>query len=183
MKILLHICCAPCATHCINLLKNLGYEVVGFFYNPNIHPPKEYERRKAELEKIRKYFEIDVIEWKYDVENWFKYIKGYEKEREGGKRCELCIKMRLEETAKYARMKGFDAFTTTLTISPWKNSKKIFEIGRKISEKYNIRFLEIDFKKNDGFKKSVELSKRYNMYRQKYCGCIFSYLDRLHKNK
>ncbi len=177
----MHICCAPCATHCINLLKEMGYDVIGFFYNPNIHPAKEYEKRKNELEKLRKYFGIEIIEGEYDVKGWFEKIKGYEKEKEGGKRCEICYKIRLEETAKIARELGIKYFTTTLTISPWKDSRKIFRIGNEISKKYDVKFLEIDFKKNDGFKKSVELSKKFKMYRQKYCGCIFSLLERMKK--
>ncbi len=161
----------------------MGYDVIGFFYNPNIHPKKEYERRKMELKKIQNFFNVKILEGNYDVKRWFENVKGLEKEREGGKRCEICYKIRLEETAKKARSLGINVITTTLTVSPWKNSKKIFQIGKSISKEYNVKFLEIDFKKKDGFKKSITFSKILNLYRQKYCGCIFSFQKLLEKKR
>lgn len=176
-KTLVHVCCAPCSTYSFEKLFLDGVSPVGFFYNPNIHPQDEYKRRLDEL--IRFYdlqnYELVVQEDNSDV--WFDSIKGLESEPEGGKRCEICFKLRLEKTAIYAKENNFDGFTTVLTISPHKNSAVINRIGKELEEKHNIYFLEENFKKNDGFKKSLELSKQYNLYRQSYCGCIFSGKD------
>ncbi len=169
----MHACCAPCATHVVNVLRE-KYEVVAYFYNPNIHPESEYHLRLKNMIKLAEVYELPLIVGEYEVDRWFKKIKGYENEREGGKRCEKCFELRLEETAKLAKEIGASIFTTTLTISPHKNAKTINSIGKNLADKYKIKFLEADFKKKDGFKKSVEESKRLGLYRQNYCGCIFS---------
>ncbi len=169
----MHACCAPCATHVVNVLRE-KYEVVAYFYNPNIHPESEYHLRLKNMIKLAEVYELPLIVGEYEVDRWFKKIKGYENEREGGKRCEKCFELRLKETAKLAKEIGASIFTTTLTISPHKNAKTINNIGKNLEDKYKIKFLEADFKKKDGFKKSVEESKRLGLYRQNYCGCIFS---------
>lgn len=179
-KLLLHVCCAPCSTHVIQLLSR-EFEVTLFFYNPNIHPEQEYIQR---LEDARRYAEnvgIGLIEGAYEREKWFKFIKGFENEKEGGKRCEECFRMRLSRTAEKGVEIGSEFFTTTLTISPHKDARLINAIGREISNTYTIKFYEADFKKKDGFKRSVELSKKAGLRRQNYCGCIFSMRNRKSK--
>lgn len=168
MRILLHICCAPCSTHSIEVLKQ-NNEITLFFYNPCIYPKEEFNKRLENAKILAKEYNLKLIIPKYDHNEFLNYIKGYENEPENGKRCLLCYEQRLKKSAEYAKLNRFDNFTTTLTISPHKNSKKIFEIANKLR-----RFLEIDFKKKDGFKHSVELSKKYRLYRQSYCGCEFS---------
>lgn len=169
-KVLLHICCCSCASVCIERLEEEGFEVIGFFYNPNIHPESEYQRRK-EIEKLKKNFKIEIIEAEYIPEEWFRAVKGLENEPEGGKRCEVCFKLRLKKTRELCLEKNFDYFTSTLTISPHKDSKLIEELGLSLDKE---RFLPRDFKKRDGFKESVKKSKELGLYRQNYCGCIFS---------
>ncbi len=173
MKLLLHICCAPDATHPIQIL-NDEYELGAFFYNPNIHPAGEYARRLEDMKGLSKKWGIALYEGEYDKGRWLSLTKEYKDEPEGGKRCEACYRMRLEETAERARAEGYDLFGAVLTISPHKDARKINEIGRVAGEKYGIPFLESDFKKKDGFKKSVELSRRLGLYRQNYCGCVYS---------
>ena len=172
-KLLLHICCAPDATVAFQRLSD-DYQVTGFFYNPNIHPESEYTLRLEEAGKLSKSFGVELIKPSYDAEEWFSSIKGYEKEKEGGLRCMGCFFMRMEKTAIFAKENGFEAFTTNLTVSPHKNADLINSIGEKISKTYNIKFLPQNLKKNDGFKISVELSRKHNLYRQNYCGCKFS---------
>jgi len=150
------------------------FEITGFFYNPNIHPKKEYEKRLNEITTWTQQQAIPLIVHKYDVDFWFDLVKGFEKEPEGGKRCDICFKMRLEQTAIFAKQNGFDFFTTTLSISPHKNSTLINKIGKELGKKFDVQFLESNFKKKDGFKRSIELSKKYNFYRQNYCGCVYS---------
>jgi len=176
-KILLHICCAPCSTSAVEQLKQSGFEVAGFFYNPNIHPKKEYEQRASELKKIEDSVNIKVFRhenYEEEVAKWFSCIKGFENEKEGGKRCELCYELRLRKTAEKAKEEGFDSFATTLTISPHKNAKVINAVGERIARETGVEYYPSDFKKKDGFKKSIELSKRYSLKRQNYCGCVFS---------
>ncbi|OGI20990.1 MAG: hypothetical protein A2287_03475 [Candidatus Melainabacteria bacterium RIFOXYA12_FULL_32_12] len=173
-KLLVHTCCAPCSTYVFEKLISENFSIEGFFYNPNIHPHEEYTRR---LEELLLYSEIK--KYKISVKNeppnrWHETMLGLEQEKEGGTRCRLCFQLRLEETAIFAKKRNFDGFTTTLTISPHKNAKIINEIGKELEAKYNIYFLGADFKKNDGFKKSLDLSQKYNLYRQSYCGCEFS---------
>lgn len=171
--LLLHICCAPCSTASIERLKN-NYNVTGIFYNPNIYPEKEYLKRLKETEKYCQHFGINLIKFDYSHLEWLDKIKGLEREKEGRKRCLKCFKIRLDKVAKEAKERDFDFFTTTLSISPHKNFEDIKKIGDELAKKYKINFLAIDFKKQDGFKKSLELSKRHNLYRQNYCGCEFS---------
>jgi predicted adenine nucleotide alpha hydrolase (AANH) superfamily ATPase len=175
LKILAHLCCAPDALYVVQLLRET-YKVGGYFYNPNIHPESEYKLRLKETEKIAKILNFKLIEGDYDSENWFRMIKGFEEEPEKGRRCDICYAMRLDRTARKAKEEGYDLFSTTLTISPWKKAHKINQIGRMLGKKYKIKFLEADFKKKDGFKKSVKLSKKFGLYRQNYCGCTFSKL-------
>ncbi|MFQ6084197.1 MAG: epoxyqueuosine reductase QueH [Candidatus Aminicenantia bacterium] len=172
-RILAHICCAPDALYVIQILKD-NYQVSGYFYNPNIHPKEEYDLRLKETRNIADIINFELTEENYEKDKWFKMIEGFEQEPEKGKRCDICYAMRLDRTAKKAKEMGYDIFTTIMTISPWKKSAKINQIGRMLANKYKIKFLEADFKKKDGFKKSVELSKKYNLYRQDYCGCTFS---------
>lgn len=171
MKILLHICCAVCATACVERLREEGHQLCGFFYNSNIQPPGEYLKRLQQTEELARQQDFPLIVGDYDVHQWSLRTKGWEKEPEGGKRCAECFHLRLEETAGVTKEKGFSAFTTTLTLSPHKDSKVINEIGRNVG---NNLFLARDFKKQNGFKRAQELSKQYNLYHQDYCGCIFS---------
>lgn len=171
-KILVHTCCAPCSTYSFEKLVEYGIIPVGFFYNPNIHPENEYKRRLNELEGYSNIKKYSLIIKEDSSAVWFEAVKGFEEEKEGGKRCEICYKLRLEKTAIFAKENNFDGFSTVLTISPHKNSAVINQIGKELSEKYDIYFHEENFKKNDGFKKSLEISKEYNLYRQNYCGCL-----------
>lgn len=173
-KIILHACCAPCASYPIKKLLDDGYEPVVFFYNPNIFPLKEYDIRRVELEKYCQKINVEYIEGPYEIKEFYEKIKGFEKEKEKGKRCSLCFNLRLDKTAQLAKEKNIKYFTTTLSVSPHKNSDQIFEQGRIISEKYCVEFLEYNFKKQDGFKISRQIAKENNMYAQKYCGCEFS---------
>lgn len=174
-KLLLHVCCAPCATYVIELLKN-EYEIALYFYNPNIFPEEEYNARAEELIRFVKEMhpKIDVIVQEYDHNIFLQITKEFKKEPERGKRCTICYNLRLEETAKKAKEMSFDVFTSTLSISPYKNANIINGLGEGLSKKYKLEYLISDFKKNDGYKKSIELSKKYNLYRQNYCGCEFS---------
>ncbi len=174
MKLLVHTCCAPCATYSIEKLQQDNHDVTVFFYNPNIQPLEEYKQRRDELIIFAKKMNYSLIIKDESSEHWMERVKGFENEPEGGLRCAECFKIRLEETAKYATDNGFEGFTTVLTISPHKNSKIINEIGKELEKKHKVIFLEENFKKNDGFKKSVELSRQHKMYRQTYCGCTYS---------
>lgn len=172
-KLLLHVCCAPCSTHAINELKK-DYDLTLYFYNPNIHKEDEYKKRLNEVKKIALKLDLPLIVGKYNIDKWFRATKGQEKEKEGGKRCSTCFFLRLEDVAKYAKKHKFHAFTTTLSVSPHKNVTIINMIGKRLNTKHCVDFLAADFKKNDGYKKSLELSKKHGLYRQKYCGCIYS---------
>ncbi len=174
-KLLLHACCAPCSSAVLERLGNI-FEITIYYYNPNITDKEEYQKRINEIQKfIEKFptkYKISLIEGCYEPEKFFSIAKGLEEEKERGKRCYLCYKLRLEETAKLAEYLHFPYFATTLTLSPYKNSNWLNEIGQNL--KYNTTYLYSDFKKNNGYKKSIELSKEYNLYRQNYCGCIYS---------
>ncbi len=176
-KILLHSCCAPCSSHVITYLAPF-FDITILYYNPNISPYDEYLKRKEEQIKLIKCLKspnkIDYIDCDYDNDLYEKAIKGYEKCPERGARCSICFKLRLEKTAELAKKNNYDYFCTTLTVSPYKNTTLINEIGIDLSKKYHINWLPSDFKKNDGYKKSIELSKKYNLYRQNYCGCKYS---------
>jgi predicted adenine nucleotide alpha hydrolase (AANH) superfamily ATPase len=172
-RLLLHMCCAPCSTHVINLLRK-KYAVETFFYNPNIHPRGEYRLRYLESKSFTERIGIAFHKGDYSPGEWFKKISGHEKDKEGGERCCICFQIRLEMTAKKAASEGFEYFTTTLTISPHKNADIINSIGREVASRYGVEFLEANFKKKDGFKTSVGLSRRHGLRRQSYCGCIYS---------
>lgn len=176
-RILLHSCCAPCSSAVITFLTNY-FDITILYYNPNISPIEEYNKRKEEqiklINTIDKIGKIDIIDCDYDNNIYEKMIKGYEECLERGARCTICFNLRLEKTAKIAAENNYDYFCTTLTVSPYKNANLINQIGKNLSEKYKIKWLYSDFKKADGYKKSIELSKKYNLYRQDYCGCIYS---------
>lgn len=179
--LLLHACCAPCSSAVLERLSNF-FKITIIYYNPNITEEKEYLKRLTELKdfikKIKTKYPINIIDTRYDPKEFFTIAKGLEKEKERGKRCYECYKLRLEETAKVAKKQGFDFFTTTLTLSPYKNTTWLNEIGEELSKKYQASYLYSDFKKKNGYKRSIELSKEYKLYRQDYCGCIYSKLER-----
>lgn len=175
-KILLHSCCAPCLTSTSEVLSS-DYEVVPFWFNPNIEPEAEHKKRLKYFKgfcDIKNFEPVIIDEFQVDNIFWRKNIKGLEEEKEGGLRCKKCIYLRLEKTAQYAEEHGFNIFGTTLTVSPHKNAEMINQIGQKLSEKYGIEYLAADFKKNNGYARSLELSKELDIYRQSYCGCEFS---------
>jgi len=172
-SLLLHICCANCATIPIELLQD-QFKVKLLWYNPNIYPQSEYQKRLADVKKLAKIYKIDLIIINDDFEKWHELTRGLEKEKEGEKRCDICFQMRLQKTAEIGHKKGFDYFATTLTIGPQKKAEKVNQIGEIMAKKYVIKFYSADFKKKDGFKKSLDLSKKYSFYRQNYCGCIYS---------
>ncbi len=180
-SLLLHSCCGPCSSYCIEYLSNF-FKVTVFYYNPNIYPDEEYYHRVKEQQRFINEFEtkypVSFIEGDYDKESFYSIAKGLEKEPEKGKRCHKCYELRLRRTAEVAEKKGFDFFTTTLTISPMKDSMVLNEIGEKVSLGLSAKWLPSDFKKKEGYKRSTELSKEYNMYRQDYCGCVYSYNER-----
>lgn len=173
-KILLHICCAPCSTYVIKFL-SCEFDVIGYFYNPNIFPEKEYYFRVEEMKNYALKINLPLIVGEYDPDNWFKLIQGFENEIEGGNRCKICYKMRLESTVNLALKNKFQNFTTTLSISPKKKAFLINQVGEDLGNQYNLNFYKADFKKKDGFKISVQMSKELGMYRQNYCGCKFSF--------
>ena len=176
-KLLLHSCCGPCSTACIERLTEY-FDITILYYNPNIEPKEEYEKRKQyQIEVINKIDtknKLDIMDCDWDNESYKKCIKGLELEPEGGARCSKCYYLRMDYTASKAKEKGYDYFATTLTVSPYKHSKTINLIGESIAKKYDIKFLYSDFKKQDGYKRSIELSKKFNLYRQDYCGCLYS---------
>ncbi len=174
--LLLHSCCAPCSSSCLEkVTKHFKTDI--FYYNPNITDKSEYDKRLLEqIEFCKKVYldKVGVIRGDYDKEEFLKAIKGYESDKEGGNRCKICYLLRLEETAKMAKQKGYDYFTTTLSVSPYKNANWLNEIGESLAEKYGVGYLYADFKKENGYLRSIELSKEHNLYRQNYCGCEFS---------
>lgn len=176
-RLLLHSCCAPCSSHVITYLTNY-FDITILYYNPNIYPYEEYIKRKNEqiklINEIKTINKLDIIDCDYDNDLFNKLIKGLEREPERGKRCTICYKMRMEKTAIIAKKNSYDYFCTTLSVSPYKNANLINLIGKELEKKYDIKWLYSDFKKKDGYKKSIELSKTYNLYRQSYCGCVYS---------
>ena len=172
-SVLLHTCCGPCSTACIERLKD-NFNVTVYFYNPNIEPKEEYLHRKEVQLKLLKELNIPYIDADYDNEVFREKTKGLECEPEGGARCPVCFKIRMGKTAQVAHDNGFDYFCTSLTVSPHKNSAIINLIGDSIGEKEGIKFLHSDFKKREGYKRSIELSKEYDLYRQDYCGCLYA---------
>lgn len=175
--LLLHSCCAPCSSYCLEYLSNY-FHITVFYYNPNIYPAEEYAHRVAEqqnlIAQMPAKYPVSFIEGVNDPAVFYNMVSGYESLKEGGARCFLCYEMRLRETAMLAKKQNFDYFTTTLTLSPLKNSAKINEIGEKLSKEFDVNYLFSDFKKRGGYLRSIELSKQYNIYRQNYCGCEFS---------
>ena len=180
-KLLLHACCAPCSSYVLEYLSKY-FEITLYYYNPNIHPELEYNRRIEELKKFISEFngvnKIGLVEEEYNTSEYFNEVKGLENLGERSKRCYNCYKFRMDKAALYAKNNNYDYFTTTLSISPYKVSNWINEIGRELEKKYNINYLYADFKKKNGYKRSLELSKQYNLYRQDYCGCIYSKQER-----
>lgn len=183
-KLLLHSCCAPCSSYCIQFLSEYFHLEI-FFFNPNIFPEEEYSRRLEEQKLLLEKMNLDyyVMGREHEAHLFYRVVEGYENMGEGSQRCRQCFYIRLEETAKSAKERGFDYFTTTLTISPLKNSQVLNNIGKELEEKYSVKYLYSDFKKNNGYKKSVDLSKEYELYRQDYCGCVFSRNERDEREK
>lgn len=200
----LHSCCAPCSSYVLEYLSEY-FSITVFYYNPNIYPDEEYYKRVeeqknfihafnkashailetsrtmedvSEEEKIRKFHDIHFMEGSYDKERFYAMAKGLEQVPEGGERCFACYELRLREAAEHAQRLGMDYFTTTLSISPMKNAEKLNEIGEKLAQEYGVKYLTSDFKKKNGYKRSTELSREYGMYRQDYCGCVFSLRER-----
>jgi epoxyqueuosine reductase len=172
-NILIHSCCAPCSSGVFEKLL-AEYDITGFFYNPNIFPEAEYKRRLEEYKRFAELINYKIFIAEDPFEVWNGAVKGYESEPEKGKRCEICFSLRLEKTAQFAVENKFNLFTTVLSVSPHKDAVTINKIGRETAQKYGIDFLEADFKKQNGYKRSLELSKKYNLYRQIYCGCRYS---------
>lgn len=184
-KLLLHSCCAPCSSAILEFLQNY-FDITVYFYNPNITFEEEYYKRLNEQREYheKRGYSIKVIEGKYDPkEDFFKQVKGLEDRREGGERCFKCYTLRMEATAQKAKELGFDYFSTVLSISPLKNAQWINEIGEELSKKYGIKFLNGDFKKKNRYLRSTEISREYELYRQDYCGCVFSKMEREAKEK
>ena len=180
-RLLLHCCCAPCSSYVLEYLSRF-FEITCLFYNPNISPADEYEKRAEELRRLisEQPHEnpVSIIVEKYNPQDFFAAIKGYEHIKEGGERCFRCYRLRLEMAAKYAKEYNFDYFCSTLSISPLKNARKLNDIGEELSDIYKISHLPNDFKKKGGYKRSIELSAEYDLYRQNYCGCVFSKNER-----
>lgn len=180
-RLLLHSCCAPCSSYVLEYLSQY-FKITVFYYNPNISPEEEYRKRVAEQKRLISRLPVknpvDFIEGDYKPQDFYDIAKGLEDIPEGGERCFSCYRLRLEQTARFAADMGFDYFTTTLSISPYKNAPKLNEIAEELSEIYRVKNLPSDFKKKEGYKRSIALSAEYNLYRQDYCGCIFSKLER-----
>lgn len=174
--LLLHSCCAPCSSYVLTYLAEY-FKITVFYYNPNIYPESEYSYRVSEVKRLIEELpvknKISFIEGEYNPDLFFETVKGLENEKEGGERCFKCYDLRIREASEIAKREGFDYYTTTLSISPHKNAEKLNEIGEKYADE-NTRHLPSDFKKKNGFKESVRLSEKYNLYRQNYCGCVFS---------
>ena len=180
-RLLMHSCCGPCSSYVIEYLSNY-FDMTIFYFNPNIYPDEEYRLRVQEqkrfIERFPTKYPVSFIEGDYDKERFYEMAKGHEEDRERGERCHSCYRMRLSETAKLASESGFDYFGTTLTISPQKDSMVLNEIGEELAAQYGVSWLPSDFKKREGYKRSTEISREYDMYRQDYCGCVYSYRDR-----
>ena len=180
-RLFLHSCCAPCSSYVLEYLSQY-FEITVFYYNPNIFPLEEFEKRIEEqrmlISKMPAKYPITFVAGDYDSEKFYALAKGLEQVKEGGERCFRCFELRLRKSAELAKAGGYDYFTTTLSISPLKNAEKLNEIGENLAEEYGICYLSSDFKKKNGYKRSTELSKEYGLYRQDYCGCIYSKLER-----
>lgn len=180
-RLLLHSCCAPCSSVVLEYLAEY-FAVTIFYYNPNIYPEEEFMHRIEEQKRLIRELPcknpVDFTEHGWLQERFYEAVRGLEHIPEGGERCFVCYRLRLEETAKLASEQGFDFFTTTLSVSPYKNAAKLNEIGEELGEKYGVKHLPSDFKKKDGYKRSIELSEKYGLYRQNYCGCVYSQQER-----
>lgn len=183
-RLFLHSCCAPCSSYVLEYL-SIYFRITIFYYNPNITFEEEYQRRVEEQKRLidtlnqkKQGFEIDFVEGDYVPELFYEMAKGHERDKEGGERCFLCYELRLREAAILAKRGEYDYFTTTLSISPLKNAERLNEIGERLSKEYGIAYLVSDFKKKNGYKRSIELSKEYDLYRQDYCGCVYSKVER-----
>ncbi|MDO4477674.1 MAG: epoxyqueuosine reductase QueH [Lachnospiraceae bacterium] len=176
-RLFLHSCCAPCSSYCLQYMADY-FAVTDFYYNPNITEKPEFVKRSRELERLISemplHYPVTYVEGPYEPKRFFEAVKGFEDVPEGGERCFICYEMRLRESARLAAEGSYDYFTTTLTISPLKNSAKLNEIGRRLEAEYGVKWLPSDFKKKNGYLTSIELSKQYELYRQNYCGCVFS---------
>ena len=177
-RLLLQACCAPCLSYVLEYLSKY-FDITVYYYNPNISPESEFEKRFSEIKRLIKEMplenEVKLIKGVYRYEDFLDVAEGLEDEPEGGERCFKCYRLRLEKTAEMARDEGFDYFCTTLSISPLKNSQKLNEIGLELERKYGVKWLPSDFKKKEGYKRSIELSREYNLYRQNFCGCVYSH--------
>jgi predicted adenine nucleotide alpha hydrolase (AANH) superfamily ATPase len=171
MRVVLHVCCGVCAAGVAERLLSEGHQVLGLFHNPNIHPPEEYSRRLEVARRVAQELGFPLVETDYTPEDWLRETEPLASEPEGGKRCEVCFRLRLGRAYRYMEETGYDAFTTTLTISPRKSAEVVNRIGQEIG---GDRFLARDFKKKEGYKRTVELAKRWALYRQDYCGCKYS---------
>ena len=175
--LLIHACCAPCSSYVLEYLSQY-FHIIILYYNPNITSVEEYNYRLSEekrlIDELPVKYPVKLIAGDYNPESFFDAVKGLEREPEGGKRCEVCFELRLREAAEKCREIGADYFLTTLTISPLKNAELINSIGEKLAEEYGVKYLPSDFKKKNGYKRSIELSREYDLYRQNYCGCVFS---------
>lgn len=179
-RLLLHCCCAPCGAFVADFLNGdakPGFAVTGYFYNPNIQPPSEYEKRLREVGLFFEKNNLPLIVGHYDSNQWLAAIKGLENEPEGGARCRVCYEFRLKETARLAKEKNFEYFAATLTISPHKKAEVINPIGEQLAQEFNLKFYPADFKKKDGFKKANELAREQGFYRQNYCGCVLAKIE------
>lgn len=176
-KLLLHSCCAPCSSYTLEYLSRY-FDITVYYFNPNISPKQEFDKRFEEQKRLISQMpfknSVTLVEGDYNYDDFLEIAKGLENVPEGGERCFRCYKMRLESTARLAKEQGFDYFCTTLSISPLKNSQKINELGFEIEEKYGVKWLPSDFKKREGYKRSIQLSREYSLYRQNFCGCVFS---------
>jgi predicted adenine nucleotide alpha hydrolase (AANH) superfamily ATPase len=185
--LLLHSCCAPCSSYVLEYLSQY-FRITLFYFNPNIYPEEEYQKRVIEQQQLitalKTNYPVTFLSGDYEPSHFYSFVKGLEQEPEGGSRCFKCYELRLTEAAEKAKAGGFDFFTTTLSISPLKNAEKINSIGEEIGTKYGVKHLPSDFKKKNGYVRSIELSKKYGLYRQDYCGCIFSFkMKKTFKNK
>ena len=187
-KLLMHTCCAPCSSYCLKYLSEY-FDITVYYYNPNITEEAEYRMRTKEQKRLIDIYneelsmDIKFVEGEYDRELFLSKVKGYEACKEGGDRCKICFELRLDKAGTYAKNHGFDFFTTSLTISPLKNAPLLNSIGEEVGSKYDVRFLPSDFKKKEGYKQSIELSKEYGLYRQNYCGCVYSKNEMLSRQK
>lgn len=176
-RLLLHSCCAPCSSYTLEYLSRY-FDITVYYFNPNISPKQEFDKRFEEQKRLISQMpfknRVTLVEGDYNYDDFLEIAKGLENVPEGGERCFRCYKMRLESTARLAKEQGFDYFCTTLSISPLKNSQKINELGFGLEEKYGVKWLPSDFKKREGYKRSIQLSKEYSLYRQNFCGCVFS---------